>query len=138
MVDLEKLERVLVTAARERRPVTYGQLLAYFERRVTPVTVGALCRDLGAVCRRVEAKGGPDLAVLVVRKSDALPGEGYFTSLREAGAWDGPSIGAPAARLVAARQAATYAYYATQVSPGRVRRPSRAQDRGRSSRESPI
>src|SRR4051794_10195326 len=61
MLDLDRLERVLVSAAVERRPVTYGQVLRYFGRKVTRITVGALCRDLGAVCRRVEAVGGPDL-----------------------------------------------------------------------------
>ena len=35
MVDLDRLERILIQAARERRPVTYGQLLAMFERKVT-------------------------------------------------------------------------------------------------------
>ncbi len=114
MVDLERLERVLIQAARERRPVTYGQLLGYFERKVTRITVGALCRDLGLVCRRVEARGGPDLAVLVVRKSDGLPGEGYFTALRREGGYRGPSTGPLAARTIARRQAAVFAYYADQ------------------------
>lgn len=116
MVDLDRLERVLLHAARERRPVTYGTVLAYFGRKVTRITVGALCRDLGLVCERVEARGGPDLAVLVVRKSDGLPGEGYFTSLRADGIYDGPSTGPPAQALVAARQAAVYAAVADGAS----------------------
>lgn len=105
MVDLDRLERVLVAAAREGRPVTYGQLLAYFERRVTRITVGALCRDLARVERRREGQGWPDLACLVVRRSDGLPGEGYFASLRAEGAYDGPVEGASAETLVRERQA---------------------------------
>lgn len=112
MVDLERFERVLIQAARERRPVTYGQLLAYFGRKVTRITVGALCRDLGHVCERLEARGEPDLAVLVVRKSDGLPGEGYFTSLRADGLYDGPSSGPEAAALVRRRQEEAFAFYA--------------------------
>ena len=46
MVDLDLLEGLLLRAARQRRPVTYGELLAFFERRVTRITVSALCRDL--------------------------------------------------------------------------------------------
>jgi hypothetical protein len=118
MVDLERLERVLIQAARERRPTTYGQLLRYFERKVTRVTVGALCRDLGLVCLRVEERGGPDLAVLVVRKSDGLPGEGYFTALRRDGGYRGPSVGPQAARTIARRQAQVFAYYAEKSSAG--------------------
>ncbi len=118
MVDLERLERVLIEAARERRPVTYGQLLRYFERKVTRITVGALCRDLGLVCRRVEERGGPDLAVLVVRKSDGLPGEGYFTALRQEGGYGGPSTGPLAVRAIARRQVEVFSYYAEKESSG--------------------
>jgi hypothetical protein len=121
MVDIDQLERVLIAAARERRPVTYGQLLAYFGRRVTRVNVGALCRDLGEVCRRVEERGGPDLAVLVVRKSDGLPGEGYFASLWDEGSYTGPSTGPEAEALVSARQEKAYRHFAS----ARERRRSR-------------
>jgi hypothetical protein len=111
---------VLVAAARERRPVSYGLLLRYFGRKVTPVTVGALCRDLGAVCRRVEEKGGPDLAVLVVRQADGLPGEGYFTSLRRSEGYAGPSSGPDASRFIRERQVRTFAHYAVAEVEGDV------------------
>ena len=110
MVDLELLETRLLVAARAGEPVTYGALLAFFERRVTPITVRALCRDLGRVCERIEAAGGPDLACLVVRASDGLPGAGYFRSLREAGRYAGPDAGAEAMRFVAAEQARATEY----------------------------
>ena len=110
MVDLDRLERVLIQAARERRPVTYGQLLAYFGWKVTQVTVGALCRDLGRVDARHRGEDWPDLACLVVRKSDGMPGEGYFASLRAEGAYDGPSVGPAAASLVEARQARAHGW----------------------------
>ena len=110
MVDLDLLEARLLKAALAGQAETYGSLLAFFERRVTPVMVAALCKDLGRVCERVEAAGGPDLACLVVRKSDGLPGAGYFTSLREAGLYDGPPTGPAAERYVARaqRRARTY------------------------------
>lgn len=104
MIDLDRLERVLVQAAREGRAVTYGQVLAFFGWKVTPVTVGALCRDLGRVEERRRQEGWPDLACLVVRKSDALPGEGYFTSVRAAGLYAGPGTGPPAEAFVRNRQ----------------------------------
>ena len=104
MVDLDLLEARLIGAALAGRAETYGSLLAFFERRVTPVTVAALCRDLGRVCARIEAQGGPDLACLVVRASDGLPGAGYFTSLRAAGLYDGEPVGPAAERHVALAQ----------------------------------
>ena len=117
MVDLDRLERALTAAARARRPLTYGQLLALFERKVTRRTVAALCRDLGRVCARIEAAGGPDLACLVVRKADGLPGAGYFAALRAEGSYGGPGTGPEAAALIARRQAAAYAFAA---GPGAV------------------
>lgn len=110
MVDVDRLERVLLQTAAEGRVLTYGQLLAFFGYGVTPIRVAALCRDLGIVCRRVEARGGPDLACLVVRKSDALPGEGYFAALRDEGSYDGPATGPRAASLVRDRQMAAFAF----------------------------
>ena len=72
MVDLDRLERVLVHAARERRPLTYGQLLAYFGLRVGRITVGALCRDLG----RVERLNSWDIVVRPDRFIHSLAGLG--------------------------------------------------------------
>lgn len=105
MVDLDRLERVLIQAAVEERPVTYGQVLAFFGWKVTQITVGALCRDLGRIDERRAGEGWPDLACLVVRKSDGLPGEGYFTSVRDAAEYAGPSVGPPAVSFIRARQA---------------------------------
>ena len=110
MVDIDRLERVLLQAAAEGHALTYGQLLTFFGFRVTPIRVSALCRDLGVACRRVEARGGPDLACLGVRKGDGLPGEGYFTSLRADGRYDGPATGPRAASFVRERQDAAFAY----------------------------
>lgn len=115
LVDLELLEARLIRAALAGRAETYGSLLAFFERRVTPVTVAALCRDLGRVGERIEALGGPDLACLVVRASDGLPGAGYFTSLREAGLYDGPPTGPEAERFVAKAQRRARVYARRRV-----------------------
>ncbi len=110
MVDLDLLEARLIAAALAGRAETYGSLLAFFERRVTPVTVAALCKDLGRVCDRIEARGGPEFACLVVRASDGLPGAGYFTSLRDAGLYAGEPVGPEAERHVARAQRRAGAY----------------------------
>ncbi len=125
MVDLDLLEQRLLSAALARRSITYGELLAFFERRATPVTVRALCRDLGLVCDRIVAAGGPDLACLVVRASDRLPGAGYFKALRDAGRYGGPDQGEAATRFVAAAQAraAAYARARAAMAPATVRPP---------------
>ena len=113
VVDLDRLERALIQAARERRAVTYGQLLGLFERRVTPILVAALCRDLGKLEQRRADAGWPELACLVVRRSDGLPGEGYFDSLRREGSYAGPSIGPPAEAFLRGRQERAFRWAAS-------------------------
>jgi hypothetical protein len=119
VVDLDQLERALIRAALEGRPLTYGQLLAFFERRVTRITVAALCRDLGRIEERRAGAGWPDLACLVVRKSDSLPGEGYFDSLRREGRYAGPSTGPAAEAFVLARQRRAHAWAAERATSTR-------------------
>jgi len=103
VLDADALERILIQAAREGRTVSYRQLLAMAGRRVGPNNVRALMRVLAEVCRRSEARGEPDLACLVVRESDGLPGEGYFTAEAERGE---PLAGSRQARVARAQQAA--------------------------------
>jgi len=108
VLDADALERVLVQAAREGRSVSYRQLLAFAGRRVGPNNVRALMRVLAEVCRRSDAKGEPDLACLVVRESDGLPGEGYFAAEAEKA---GPLDGSRRARVELA-QAEAFAFWA--------------------------
>ena len=110
MVDRDLLEQRLHAAALAGTPVTYGALLAFFERRVAPNNVRALCRDIGIVTSRIEAAGGPDFACLVVRASDGLPGAGYFRSLRDAGRYNGPDTGPEADAFVAQQQVLAQLY----------------------------
>ena len=112
LVDVDELEKLLIGAARARRSLTYAEVLAHFGMRITPRRVYALCRDLGAVCERNRARGEPELAVLVVRKSDRLPGEGFFHSLWRDGAYDGPATGPAAATFIRRETERVFAYWA--------------------------
>jgi hypothetical protein len=112
LVDIDRLEALLIEAARARRSMTYAEVLAHFGMRITPRRVYALCRDLGAVCERNRARGEPDLAVLVVRKSDRLPGEGFFHSLWRDGVYDGPATGPAAAAFIRRETARVFAHWA--------------------------
>ncbi|MEM7041788.1 MAG: ribose-phosphate pyrophosphokinase [Pseudomonadota bacterium] len=97
MIDIDALERLLIGAARDRRTLAYSDVLSHFGKRVTPIRVYALCRDLGAVSERNRERREPELAVLVVRKTDRLPGEGFFRAAWKDGVYDGPATG-PRAR----------------------------------------
>ncbi len=93
MVDVDELERLLIQAASERRTLAYSDVLSHFGKRTTPIRVFALCRDLGEVSERNRVRGEPELAVLVVRKTDRLPGEGFFRGAWTDGDYDGPATG---------------------------------------------
>ena len=106
MIDLARLERVLVQAAREGHAVTYGSVLYLFGLKVGSGTVGHLCRLLGTIDRERALRGEPELACLVVKQSDGEPGVGYFAI--------GDPIGEESRRrLVRERQERAYAWART-------------------------
>jgi hypothetical protein len=111
-VDIDQLEGLLIAAARARQSLTYAEVLAHFGIRITPRRVFALCRDLGAVCERNRARREPELAVLVVRKADRLPGEGFFHSLWRDGAYDGPATGPVAEAFIRQETERAFAHWA--------------------------
>jgi hypothetical protein len=114
IVDVDALEALLIEAARGRRSMTYAEVLAHFGIRIAPRRVFALCRDLGEVCARNRARGEPELAVLVVRKADRLPGEGFFHACWRDGLYEGPCTGAPAQAFIRAETERVFAFFTTR------------------------
>ena len=117
LVDIDALEALLIEAARARRSLTYAEVLAHFGIRITPRRVFALCRDLGEVCARNRARGEPELAVLVVRKADRLPGEGFFHGYWRDGLYDGPCTGTAAEAFIRAETERVFAFFAARRGP---------------------
>src|SRR3546814_4617003 len=75
----------------------------------------AVCKTLAEVDRLCAAGGQPDLAVLVVRESDRLPGQGWWvggTALLLG--YDGPWEGASAARFIREQQQAVFDYWRSE------------------------
>lgn len=110
-VDVDELERLLIRAARAERSLTYAEVLAHFGQRIAPRRAYALSRDLGEVCRRNRARGEPELAVLVVRKADGLPGEGFFKSAWRDGSYEGPAEGFEARNFIRAEQERVFDFF---------------------------
>ncbi|MFW5833274.1 MAG: ribose-phosphate pyrophosphokinase [Pseudomonadota bacterium] len=108
MLRADELEAVLIQAARQKGTLSYRQLLEMGGRRVGPNNVRALMRVLSEVCRRTEARGEPDLACLVVREKDGLPGAGWFAAEAQKGQ---PLDGSSRTRVERA-QAAAFAFWA--------------------------
>jgi hypothetical protein len=108
MFDVDLIERQLRTAAAKRRDFSYSEMLLLLGLRFTRPKMRALCRVLDAIDQRAAAAGQPELAVLVVRESDRLPGQGWWIGRRDyAGAWEGPQAWAH----VDAVQAAAFEFW---------------------------
>jgi hypothetical protein len=114
IVDVDELERLLIRMAQEQRTTTYADVLAHFGKTIAPRRAYALSRDLGEVCRRNRERGEPELAVLVVRKSDGLPGEGFFRSAWRDGSYDGPAEGFEAKNFIRAEQDKVFSFFAAR------------------------
>ena len=92
--------------------LSYGELLEHLGYRFTRPKMRALCAMLGEIDCAAEAVGEPELAVLVVRASDGIPGQGWWVAggARRRG-YEGPWEGPAAGRFIAAVQAETFAYW---------------------------
>ena len=104
IADVALVKRLLIAAARERRAVSYSELLGMLGHRFTRPKMRALCRTLDAV---EQEEDGAGLAALVVREGDRLPGQGWWAA-RTAQDYAGPWTGAEAAAYVAALQIALF------------------------------
>ena len=102
----------LVAAAREGQALTYSELLGHLGFAFSRPKMRQLCKTLAFVDQQAEAVGEPELAVLVVRQSDGLPGQGWWIEGARAhgyaGEWDGPNAQAFIRKL----QRATFDYWA--------------------------
>ena len=102
----------LVAAATAGHPLTYSELLALLGHGFSRPKMRAVCKTLAAVDAEAEARGEPELAVLVVRQSDGLPGQGWWVAggadnHGHVGSWEGPA----AARLVERLQGLAFEYW---------------------------
>ncbi|WP_054118523.1 hypothetical protein [Porphyrobacter sp. AAP60] len=112
MFDPAEVRSHLIEAARARQVFTYGALLGTLGHAFTRPLMRQLCKVLDALDENGRACGEPGLAVLVVRQSDGLPGQGWFVS--RTGVYDDLPLeweGPEARRFTEARQAEAFDYW---------------------------
>ena len=103
-MDALHVEALLQASARAGEPMTYAQVLNAIGLSFSRPKMRALCKLLEDVDSRARGRGEPELAVLVVRASDGLPGQGWWVGGRPrrdgyAGAREGPEATAYIARV---------------------------------------
>ena len=113
LADPAEVRAHLVGAAAAGHPLTYSELLERLGHNFSRPKMRALCKTLAAVDGETAALGEPELAVLVVRQSDGLPGQGWWVDggAREHG-YEGPWEGAAAERFVAQLQQRCFDHWA--------------------------
>jgi hypothetical protein len=132
LADADEVRAHLVAAAKAGIALSYGELLEHLGYRFTRPKMRALCAMLGDIDRAAEARGEPELAVLVVRQSDRIPGQGWWVerARRAAGTtadcrgqsapaqgggrvrgYEGPWEGPEAARFIREVQGETFAFW---------------------------
>lgn len=119
LADPREVRTHLIAAAKAGTALSYGELLEHLGYAFSRPKMRQLCVILGDVDREAEERGEPEFAVLVVRQSDGLPGQGWWVSgggRRHGydGQWEGPE----AARFIARLQAETFVFWQSRNETG--------------------
>ena len=117
LADPAEVRAILIAAARAGESISYSDVLGLLGHDFTRPKMRVLCRVLAFVDDEAEERGEPELAVLVVRQSDGLPGQGWWVGGARkhgyTGLWQGPK----AAKLIRKLQHQAFEFW--QSSPGR-------------------
>ena len=112
LADPAEVRAILVASAQAGQAISYSEVLGLLGHAFTRPKMRALCKVLSFVDEEAELRGEPELAVLVVRQSDGLPGQGWWmTGARKhgyTGLWEGPK----AAKLIRKVQREAFDYWA--------------------------
>jgi hypothetical protein len=108
-----EVRAILVASARAGQAISYSEVLSLLGHQFTRPKMRALCKVLSFVDDEAAERGEPELAVLVVRQSDSLPGRGWWIGGAKKhgyiGLWQGPK----AAKLIRKLQRQAFEHWAS-------------------------
>jgi len=117
LADPAEARRLLVASAASGQPITYSELLNALGHAFTRPKMRALCKVLALVDDEAVEQGEPELAVLVVRQSDGLPGQGWWVGgVAMLHGYDGLWTGPEAERLVKRLQRQAFDYWGERLA----------------------
>ena len=112
LAEPDEVRAILIASARAEEAITYSEVLGLLGHDFSRPKMRALCKVLSFVDDAAEERGEPELAVLVVRQSDGLPGQGWWVGGAKkhgyAGQWEGPK----AAKLIRTLQRQAFEFWA--------------------------
>ena len=112
LADPAEVRAILVASAQAGEAISYSEVLGLLGHHFSRPKMRQLCKVLTFVDDETEERGEPELAVLVVRQSDGLPGQGWWIGGARkhgySGLWEGPA----AAKLIRKVQQQAFDYWA--------------------------
>jgi len=118
IADVARVRAILVASAMAGESISYSHLLAELGHRFTRPKMRAVCKTLDAIDAAGAAAGEPELAVLLVRESDGLPGQGWWVGERVMRlGYEGPWTGTKALAFVRTLQEETFAWWREREKP---------------------
>ena len=116
LADPVEVRAILVASAQAGESITYAEVLGLLGHQFSRPKMRALCKVLSFVDDEAAERGEPELAVLVVRQSDGLPGQGWWVGGAKkhgyTGLWEGPR----AAKLIRKLQRQAFEFWANRSS----------------------
>ena len=112
LAEPAEVRAILVASAKAGESISYSELLELLGHHFTRPKMRALCKVLAHVDDEAEARGEPELAVLVVRQSDRLPGQGWWIGGAKKHGYTGQWQGPKAARLIRKVQNQAFEFWA--------------------------
>jgi hypothetical protein len=112
LADPAEVRAILIASARAGEAISYSEVLELLGHHFTRPKMRALCKVLSFVDDEAGERGEPELAVLVVRQSDRLPGQGWWVGGAKkhgfTGQWEGPK----ATKLIRKLQRRAFEFWA--------------------------
>jgi len=112
LAEPQQVRAILIASAQASQAISYAEVLALLGHDFSRPKMRALCKVLTYVDDQAEERGEPELAVLVVRQSDGLPGQGWWVGGAKkhgyTGLWEGPR----AAKLIRKLQRQAFEFWA--------------------------
>jgi hypothetical protein len=118
LADPAEVRAILIASAQAGQAISYAEVLELLGHQFSRPKMRQLCKVLGFVDQETEERGEPELAVLVVRQSDGLPGQGWWVGGAKkhgyTGFWEGPN----AAKLIRKVQRQAFDYWQSSPESG--------------------
>ncbi len=111
LADPGEVRAILIAAARAGEAISYSEVLGLLGHDFSRPKMRQLCKVLARVDKDAAALGQPELAVLVVRQSDGLPGQGWWMEGAKTHDYEGPWEGPQARQLIGRVQAQAFDYW---------------------------